>query len=568
MTGLTLAASLYAGLFGAAAIGKGTDFAAWSSLAAAAAPGRRSAGLLGVGLPVAEVLVACLLLAAPRAGLVAAAGLLVLLGAGVLAVAGRLEGRRCSCFGAAHDSRLGRGLALRNLALAGGAAIIAPVAPMAPAGAGFVALALSLSALPVVLIWVRRSRRQAPTVGVRLANPGAPRLVVVLAPGCGPCHRLAPAVRTLDVPGLEVLAAVVETGDDPERRSLLGVLAARARPDLAALVDAWRIPGTPFGVRLDGEGVVTAAGPVLDAGDLRMLAETATVPPVRHRSRRQVLVAAAGVAGAALVAPIAQGVAAIRTALPAGLTSPDVNFDDNPRNSFTGTCNRFGDLIKRRGVIKADGEARPEAGGYTHAAGFDSASTIDANVCRREERVHKEWKGYCPCDGQQYTNETLCHVECPSGLLCSHQQCQETFRLVCIDAIVGICVSQPAITISILHWRPRGPGAGPKCRAMAQRVEKSVAVHELHHAQDVRDAVDETNALFWTKPIRKCALEEADARAAIDAEIPKLIEQAKQEAYRLDTAKDNEFHGRSEGRHAQLDCRICDPAKRKRGRKR
>jgi hypothetical protein len=437
---------------------------------------------------------------------------------------------------------------------------------MAPAGAGFVALALTLSALPALGAWVRRTRRRAPAVGARLGGPGTPRLVVVLAPGCGPCHRLAPAIRALDVPGLEVVAAVAATGDDPDREALLGELAPRGRPDLATLVDAWRIPGTPFGVRLDADGVVTAAGPVTDAGQLRLLAEAASAPVV-HRSRRQLLAAAAGVAGAAVVAPIAESVAAIRTALPAGRTTPDFDIDDNPRNSFTGTCDKFGDLVERRGVIGADGDAKKNAGGYTYAAGFDSASTIDANVCRREERVQKEWKGYCPCDGRQYTNETICHVDCPSGLACFGQQCQETFRRVCIDAIVDICVSQPAITISVLRWTPRGPGVGAKCRAMAQRYQRQTGLHEQHHAQDVRDAVDETNALFSNKTIRKCATEEAAARAAINAEIAKLVEQAKQEAYRRDSDKSAAFHNTSEGRHGIVDCRVCEPVKRKRRRR-
>ena len=54
----------------------------------------------------------------------------------------------------------------------------------------------------------------------------------------------------------------------------------------------------------------------------------------------------------------------------------------------------------------------------------------------------------------------------------------------------------------------------------------------------MRDAVDETNALFSNRTIRKCALDEAAARAAINAEIAKLVEQAKQEAYKRDTDKD------------------------------
>ena len=566
MLGATLVASLYAGLLGAAAVGKAFDSGAWSSLAATVFRRRPAAAALRVGLPLIEALVACMLLAAPRAGLVAAAALLALLGAGVLAVAGRLGERPCSCFGALHAAPVGRGLALRNFALAGGAAAVAPAAQIAPASAGFAFVAAAGCAVPVLAGWLRRTTRRPPAPGARLGRPGAARLVVVLSPGCEPCHRLAPAVRALDVTGLEVVAAVTASGDDSDRGSLHAALGARGRPDLAGLVEDWKIPGTPFGVRLDTAGVVTAAGPVLDSEDLSALASTAAAP-VLHRSRREILVGAAALAGAAIFAPVAQTFAAVRRAVPAGRT-PDLNVDDNPDNEFTGTCNDFGDLIKNRGVIGADGKAKAEAGGYTHAAGFDSASTIQADVCHRSDRVRREWKGYCPCDGQQYTDETLCYVECPSGLACFGQQCQETFRRVCIDTIVDICVGQPVITISVLRWTPTGRGAGPKCKAMAQRIERGVGIHEQHHAQDVRDAVEETNQLFSNRTIRKCGLEEAAVRAAINAEIAKLVEEAKQEAYRRDTAKDLAFHATSEGKKGRLDCRVCDPPKKKRRRKR
>jgi hypothetical protein len=368
------------------------------------------------------------------------------------------------------------------------------------------------------------------------------------------------------------VAAVAATEDTAERRSLLEALGTRGRPDLAHLVEEWRIPGTPFGVRLDAAGVVLAAGPVLDGEDLRALADGElthrVAAPMRSRSRREVLLGAAGVATAAILAPVAQTFAAVRSAVPAQRDSPDFNIDDNPKNEFTGSCNDFADLIENRGVIGADGKAKKKAGGYTDAAGFDNASTIAADVCKREERVQKEWKGFCPCDGEQFTNETQCNVDCPSGLACFAEQCQTTFRRVCIDAIVDICVAQPAVTISVLRWKPTGRGAGPKCKAMAQRMQTKTGLHEQHHAQDVRDAVDETNALFSNRTIRKCAEEEAQARALINAEIAKLVDQAKQEAYRRDTDKSAAFHNTSEGRHGQLDCRECDPAKRKKRRKR
>ena len=65
MDGATLIASLYAGLLGAAAIGKILDPDAWSSTAAAVARRRPAAASLRIGLPVVEGLVACMLLASP-----------------------------------------------------------------------------------------------------------------------------------------------------------------------------------------------------------------------------------------------------------------------------------------------------------------------------------------------------------------------------------------------------------------------------------------------------------------------------------------------------------------------
>jgi len=556
-------ASLYAALFGAAAIGKVGSPGGWSALASAAARRRSTALALTVGLPLAEAGAACLLLIAPRAGLIAAAGLLALLGAGVLALQGRVDGRQCSCFGALHSTQLGRGLAIRNFGLAAVAAVLAPAAGMTAAGLPYIALAAACAVLPLLAAPLVNRRRRAPAAGDRLARPGAERLVVVLAPGCGPCHQLATALGEFEPDGVEVLAAVAATGDEKERESILEALGTAARPGLAGIVEDWRIPGTPFGIRLNSAGVVMAAHPVFDADGLRELCNGIPAPaPQQGRSRREVLRTAAGAAAAPLLAPLVR-VATAGAAVASQLT-PDVDFDDNPKNEFTGSCNKFGDLIENRGVIGADGQAKKNAGGYTHAAGFESASSIQADVCKREERVTEEWKGYCPCDGKEYTDESDCKVECPKGLACFGVQCQETFRRVCIDALVDICVAQPKITISVLRWTPKGPGAGPKCKAMAARQQKSTGVHEMHHAQDVRDAVDETNALFSNRTIRKCGLTEAAARAAINAEIAKLVDQAKQEAYKRDGDKSADFHKTSDGRHGQIDCRLCEPAKKKR----
>lgn len=77
--------------------------------------------LLSVAMPASEAAVSVTLLLNPRAGLLAAGCLLVLLAIAAGALSLRHRGEQCMCFGSIADSRIGLGLLSRNLALSVGA---------------------------------------------------------------------------------------------------------------------------------------------------------------------------------------------------------------------------------------------------------------------------------------------------------------------------------------------------------------------------------------------------------------------------------------------------------------
>ena len=103
---------------------------------------------------------------------------------------------------------------------------------------------------------------------------------------------------------------------------------------------------------------------------------------------------------------------------------------------------------------------------------------------------------------------------------------------------------------------------------MARRYNAGIGPHELHHAGDVRDIVDETNAMFRNKHARGCGLTEADARRDLDKKVDALLKAAKEHAYKRDGEESDEFHGTSRGRNGRLDCSICPPPRPLRRRRR
>jgi hypothetical protein len=147
----------------AAALGKVDGLGTWRSTVDGFFPNRRRlAAAVFVVAPAAEATTAVTLLVSPVAGLVVGSVLLAVLGAGVLALRRNHRGRRCNCFGALMPSEIGTGLAVRNLALAGIAAVTAV------AGLGSRARPSLPAVLIAIVFWV---------VGMVVAEHGSIRRV-------------------------------------------------------------------------------------------------------------------------------------------------------------------------------------------------------------------------------------------------------------------------------------------------------------------------------------------------------------------------------------------------------
>jgi hypothetical protein len=217
----------------------------------------------------AEVALAVAIGAGSQLASYLAAGLLLALAAALaLALRHGHAGAPCGCFGA--RSRVNRGAVARALVLAAGFAAL----PSIPAGRmstdGWLAVGLGaalvmLAALAVAVLALAREvgmlrlalgpqaaleiPQEGPELGGRTelvarlpdVPDGGLGLAVFTSDGCALCTALAPA--------LELLAG------DP----LLAVATFDAERD----ADAWRaldVPGSPFAVAVDGDGVVLAKG--------------------------------------------------------------------------------------------------------------------------------------------------------------------------------------------------------------------------------------------------------------------------------------------------------------------
>jgi glutaredoxin len=119
---------------------------------------------------------------------------------------------------------------------------------------------------------------EGPAVGTALVAPGAPRVLLFTATGCGLCAR----VRR----GLRRRGAGVEVVELDEERD-------------AALWLAARVPGAPYAVAVDADGVVRGKGTVNTAAQVRSLAPPA---PERDGASRRRFLERAATAGAAVAA--------------------------------------------------------------------------------------------------------------------------------------------------------------------------------------------------------------------------------------------------------------------------
>jgi hypothetical protein len=230
---------------------------------------RRAVGAGAIGLPVAELAVAALLLAgAPaRAGALAALALLLLFCTAIARALARGERPDCACFGQVHSAPVGATTLARNAALGTIAALVAVGGPghiavqMTPVG-----VALGLIALAVVLnglfSWqlLRQNGRllervralenpsglpigtAAPELDV--LTPGEPVALVFSEPDCGACAELEPRLERLRQARADSFEIAVVSGN------------------MEALA-AYRIPAVPSATIVGADGRIastTASG--------------------------------------------------------------------------------------------------------------------------------------------------------------------------------------------------------------------------------------------------------------------------------------------------------------------
>lgn len=124
-------------LMASAALGKLDAWRLWANTTYRLVPrSRMLARRLRYTVPLVEVVVAALLFARPTLGFVASAALLSVFAVAVTFLARTHAGEECACFGTVVSSRIGYGLAVRDVALAAIAAGLAAWTLVADAPAG------------------------------------------------------------------------------------------------------------------------------------------------------------------------------------------------------------------------------------------------------------------------------------------------------------------------------------------------------------------------------------------------------------------------------------------------
>lgn len=107
-----------------------------------------------------------------------------------------------------------------------------------------------------------------------LGGDGSPQLLLFVSPGCDVCRQVLPSVNAAARQG--DLEAVVVT-DAGEEESAAYARKLRSVPVAASLeaVEAFGVPGTPYVVVLDADGVVRAKGTVNNMEQMEGLVDTA-----------------------------------------------------------------------------------------------------------------------------------------------------------------------------------------------------------------------------------------------------------------------------------------------------
>jgi methylamine dehydrogenase accessory protein MauD len=110
---------------------------------------------------------------------------------------------------------------------------------------------------------------------VTIAARGQSQLLLFVSPGCSTCEQVLPSIAAL-AHGGDVTPVVLADADRAATASMLGERRVAApvvsAPSLARALD---VPGTPYVLVLDGDGVVRAKGTVNNLEQVEGLTETA-----------------------------------------------------------------------------------------------------------------------------------------------------------------------------------------------------------------------------------------------------------------------------------------------------
>jgi uncharacterized membrane protein YphA (DoxX/SURF4 family)/thiol-disulfide isomerase/thioredoxin len=299
---LISARCVLAAVFGMAALGKLLDLDGSRRALEEFGLPRRVARLGGAVLPLAELVVAVLLLIRPtaRAGAAAAAILLLAFIGGVARAMASGRAPDCHCFGQIHSEPAGVPTLIRNAALAA-VAIVIVVAGPGPSVESLdriqAALAVSAAlaavfALAVAALWGDRRRLERDLDALRSARarPGLPSgaeapefaltpirgaapsladlrrarrptVLVFVSTNCGPCLELLPMLARWreSLEGVVTLATIF-AGDRPEVERLCEAhdLAALAQRDNETF-ELYELRATPSAVLIDLDGTVAGA---------------------------------------------------------------------------------------------------------------------------------------------------------------------------------------------------------------------------------------------------------------------------------------------------------------------
>ena len=109
---------------------------------------------------------------------------------------------------------------------------------------------------------------------ITIGGAGAAQLLLFVSPGCKVCEQILPSMRVVGAGG--ELSPIVLTDMDQTETRLAYAGKKLDAPVVAAtfLAQRYAVPGTPYVVVLDGQGVVRAKGTVNNLEQLEGLIET------------------------------------------------------------------------------------------------------------------------------------------------------------------------------------------------------------------------------------------------------------------------------------------------------